>query len=93
MGLRLFSLIRSNALTVYYLNGYGGGVTWNAGDQYQIHKVLVALDQPCRGAGDLIIGDFDDPINARTGTAEWPRQSLEPAYSWNDIYTPTGDQG
>jgi hypothetical protein len=80
----------SNALTVYYHDGYGGGVTWNAGDQYQIHKVLIALDQPCRGAGDLIIGDFNHPINARTGTAEWPRQALEPAYSWNDIYTPTG---
>jgi hypothetical protein len=80
----------SNTLTGYYHSGYGGGVTWNAGDQYQIHRVLISLDQPCRGQGDLITGDFDHPINARTGTPAWPQQLLEPAYLWNNVYTPTG---
>ena len=70
----------SNTLNVYYLDGYGGGATWQAGDQYQIHKVLVALDQPGRGAGDLI----------NTVIPAWPHQQLEPCYEWNDIYTPTG---
>jgi hypothetical protein len=41
---------------------------------------LVALDQPGRGAGDLI----------NTAIPAWPHQQLEPCYEWNDIYTPTG---
>jgi len=48
------------------------------------------MDQPCRGAGDVITGDFDHPVNARTGTPSWVHQALEPAYSWNNVYTPTG---
>jgi hypothetical protein len=77
----------NNALNVLYHDGYGGGVTWNAGDQYQIHKVIISMDQPCRGAGDLITGD--KPINSSTRGRAWPHQALEPCYSWNDIYTPT----
>jgi hypothetical protein len=77
----------SNTLTVIYDSAHEG-VIWAAGDQYQIHKVLITLDQPCRGAGDLITGD--NPINSTTGTQAWPHQALEPCYSWNDIYTPTG---
>jgi hypothetical protein len=78
----------NNTLNVLYHDGYGGGTTWQAGDQYQIHKVIVSMDQPCRGAGDLIISNL--PVNKTTGTASWPHQALEPCYSWNDIYTPTG---
>jgi hypothetical protein len=78
----------SNTLNVYYHDGYGGGAVWQAGDQYQIHKVLRALDQAGKGAGDLITGD--NPINSTTGTRAWPHQALEPCYSWNDIYIPTG---
>jgi hypothetical protein len=73
---------------VTYQDGLNVTPTWTTGDQYQIHKVLVALDQPCRGQGDLILGD--PPVNTVTGTASWPRNALEPCYSWNDIYTPTG---
>jgi hypothetical protein len=89
-GIMLITSNTSNAITGFYHDGYGGGVTWNAGDQYQIHKVLISMDQPCRGAGDLIRGDFDHPVNARTGTPSWVHQALEPAYSWNNVYTPTG---
>ncbi len=70
----------TNTLNVYYHDGYGGGPIWQAGDQYQIHKVLVALDQPGRGASDLI----------NTASPAWPHQQLEPCYEWNDVYTPTG---
>ncbi len=49
----------TNTLNVYYHDGYGGGPIWQAGDQYQIHKVLVALDQPGRGASDLIAFNDD----------------------------------
>jgi hypothetical protein len=78
----------SNTLTGVYYPDSGGGVVWATGNQYQIHNVLVAIDQPCRGQGDLLVGD--PPINSRTGTAAWPHQALEPIYSWNDIYAPSG---
>ena len=84
------SLIRSNTsntLTVLYYADSGGGPHWTAGDQYQIHKVLIALDQPGRGQDDLIAGNR--PINRVTRTATWPHQALEPCYSWNDRYAPT----
>jgi hypothetical protein len=78
----------SNTLTGMYYTDSAGGVVWATGNQYQIHKVLIAIDQPCRGQGDLITGD--PPINTVTGTPTWPHQALEPVYSWNDIYVPTG---
>jgi hypothetical protein len=86
-----FSAIVSNTATtliVTYDTTYGGGsAVWASADQYEIHKALVLLDQPGRGAGDLITGDA--PIDSVTGTATWPNQALEPIYSWNDVYTPT----
>ena len=78
----------NNTLTLLYYPDSGGGAIWNAGDQYQIHRPLILLDQPGRGQGDVISGT--SPINRTTGKATWPHQVLEPTYSWNDIYTPTG---
>jgi hypothetical protein len=78
----------SNTLTVSHYSDSGGGHTWVPGDGYQIHRVLIALDQPGRGQGDLIVGN--PPINSRTGTASWPNQQLEPSYSWNNIFIPDG---
>jgi hypothetical protein len=81
-GILIITSNSNNRLSGYYHPGYGGGVTWQAGDRYEIHKVLIALDQPGRGAGDLI--DRNNPA--------WPHQGLEPCYSWNDIYTPTAER-
>jgi hypothetical protein len=80
----------ANALTLAYTSGgYGGGCPiWASGDQYQIHKALVLLDQPGRGQGDLVIGN--PPVNSTTGTASWPHEILEASYAWNDVFTPTG---
>jgi hypothetical protein len=78
----------SNTLNVVFYTDSGGGHVWRAGDGYQIHKLLIALDQPGRGQSDLLVGH--PPINSRTGTAAWPNQRLEPSYQWNNIYTPTG---
>jgi hypothetical protein len=75
----------NNTLTVECYNDSGGGAVWTAGDQYQIHKCLIALDQPGRGQGDLIVRD--PPANSQTGTQAWPHQLLEPTYAWNDLYT------
>src|SRR5206468_5007147 len=80
----------NNILTMYFYYSGGGHVpTWRANDQYQIHKVLIALDQPGRGQGDLITGD--PPINNTTRNAAWPHQQLEPCYSWNNIHSPGGE--
>ena len=39
----------NNTLTMYFYYSGGGCIsTWRANDQYQIHQVLVALDQPGR---------------------------------------------
>jgi hypothetical protein len=75
----------SNALNVVYYTDSGGGAVWKAGDQYQIHRCLVALGQPGRGQGDLIVGS--SPRNSKMGTFSWPHQALEPTYSWNNFYT------
>jgi len=42
------------------------------------------LDQPGRGPGDLLVGQFSSKVNNRTGIIEWPAQALEPLYFWNN---------
>jgi hypothetical protein len=61
-------------------------IHFNAGDRFAIHKVLIVLDQPCRGQSDLIVGNPPGTFNL-TGTEwpEWTEQALEPCYSWNNI--------
>ena len=54
---------------------------WSAGNTYEIRKVLIILDQPGRGKGDLI--DVSHPA--------WPNQQSEPCYSWNNIHYPGGE--
>ena len=44
--------------------------------------------QPGRGQSDVIVGLR--PSTARLEKVAWPHQALEPSYSWNDKYTPTG---
>jgi hypothetical protein len=74
----------SNTLTMRYYTPTGNQVpTWRAANQYQIHKVLIALDQPGRGRSDLIAGN--------NPPAAWPHQELEPCYSWNNIHSPGGE--
>jgi hypothetical protein len=50
---------------------------FNTGDTFVIHKVLIVLDQPGRGKGDLLT-NYPNP------TPSWPHQALEPCYSWNN---------
>jgi hypothetical protein len=88
-GIMMITSNTSHTLTGYYLGGYPNSVTWQAGDQYQIHKCLISMDQPCRGRGDLVTGDFNHPVNSTTRTQSWTHQTLELAYMWNDRYTST----
>src|SRR5438477_1123936 len=78
----------SNTLTVYYYRSGRSQANWTAGDHYQIGRPLILLDQPGRGQSDLLTET--PPINKTTGKATWPHNALEPTYSWNDIYKPTG---
>src|SRR5205807_1544042 len=58
---------------------------FDTGDTFEIHKVLVILDQPGRGKGDLIIGNpAGSTTLSGTGWPAWPHQSIEPCYSWNN---------
>jgi hypothetical protein len=83
----------AHTITYYYYSATdrGPNLTFAAGDSYQIHRVVTALDQGGRGKGDLLSGgSMAAPINTVTGTMQWPHQALEPAMSWNNVYTPTG---
>jgi hypothetical protein len=62
---------------------------FNAGDPYEIHRVLIMMDQNGRGKTDLITGSGPS-INTTTGRASWPHSALEPCYAWNNVYAPTG---
>jgi hypothetical protein len=46
------------------------------------------LDQPGRGKGDLLSGDFPATVDTTTGTITWPHEALEPIYEWLDSLTP-----
>ena len=75
----------ANTITYYHPQA---GLGFNIGDQYQIHRVLVMMDQNGGGRSDLIQGSA--PINTTTGTASYAHTVKEPCYSWNNIYQPTG---
>jgi hypothetical protein len=53
------------------------------------------IDQPGRGVGDLLSGNFPNKCNitlnpsCTTFTGQWPRQALEPIYEFADIWNPT----
>lgn len=61
-------------------------MNFNTGDGFAIYKVLVALDQPGRGKGDLLSGN-------PPGGARWPHQALEPIYAWNNILNGVPNSG
>ena len=73
----------AHSITYPYIGSVGSPLWFNRGDTYEIHRVLVMMDQNGRGKGDRIIGRR----NSRTGRASWPRQALEPCFSWNNVYT------
>jgi hypothetical protein len=56
--------------------------TWGTGSKFQIYKVLVGLDQPGRGAGDLVTGPLFSWVNSTTGTRYWPHDVIDPCYAW-----------
>jgi hypothetical protein len=79
----------SNTLTYSYYSAAdtGAHLIFNAGDTYEIHRVLTQLDQNGRGKGNQVVG-ASQPINTTTGTPWWTHQTQEPCMSWNNVYTP-----
>lgn len=51
------------------------------------------LDQPGRGKGDLLTGDFPNKVNSTSGMKAWPNQALEPVYVVADTFTPASGEG
>lgn len=91
----LGSYIISNTSNTITYRSYNGPdvkfhLIFNNGDAYEIHRVLIQLDQNGRGKGDLITGR-PRPINTTKGKASWNHAALEPCYSWNNVYTPNGN--
>jgi hypothetical protein len=69
---------------VYPSTDRGPRYEFNAGDTYQIHRILTQLDQSGRGKGDQVAGN--PPINQTTGGPWWTHEALEPCYSWNNVH-------
>jgi hypothetical protein len=80
----------SNTITYHYYREADtrAHLVFKAGDTYEIHRVLTMMDQNGRGKGDQISGNL--PMNAVARKRVWPHQALEPCYSWNNIYVPSG---
>lgn len=84
-GCNYISSNTSNTLTLAPITGKPPLPKFNTRDTFAVRKVLIVLDQPGRGRGDLIVGNPSGTTNL-TGTAwpAWPHQALEPCYSWDN---------
>jgi hypothetical protein len=64
----------------------------SAWDGNQDSSGYPCMDQPGRGAGDLLSGSFPRVCNQTLGCStfngQWPRQALSPIYVWNNTFTP-----
>ena len=84
-------VITNNANSMWFLSAASPmyQLTFNAGDQFQVHMVYPQLDQPGRGYGGLMTGDVPAHV--------WPNQASEPIYLWNNYlsrnYLPTAIGG
>jgi hypothetical protein len=88
-GFNVCSLVTSNTANTmsFSFNGTGTQLIFNAGDKWELRRVIAALDQPGRGQGDLVALDSNgNPYNTRTGNAGWPNEKLEPLYCWNNSF-------
>ena len=77
----------SNTLSLFKsdINGTSTETLWASGNNYTIHRVLVALDQSGRGQGAPLTKNSNGlVVDQVTGTQTWPNQVLDPCYSWNN---------
>jgi len=73
-------------------SGWGNctGTTGTVWDGTGSPGAYPCLDQPGRGAGDLLSGTFSSIINTRTGNAAQVIQALSPIYVWSNSLDPAG---
>jgi hypothetical protein len=64
----------------------GAGSPWD--ENVDASNGGACIDQPGRGKGDLLSGEFPNAINTATSSIHWPNQALEPIYEWNDSWAP-----
>jgi hypothetical protein len=81
----------SNTITYAFYPSTDRGplLIFNAGDTYEVHRILTQLDQSGRGKGDQVVDS--PPINQAFGTRQWTHQALEPCFSWNNVHTPSNN--
>jgi hypothetical protein len=70
----------ANTITFARDASFGPAMSFSPGDNFAIYRVLIALDQPGRGKGDLLAR-----VDPGAG-GSWPHQALEPAYAWGNVY-------
>jgi len=75
----------SITFTRYITTDRGPILSFAAGDTYQVHRLLIALDQVGRGKGDLLFGN--PTITNTVAGHTWAYQALEPAMSWNNVHS------
>ena len=85
-----FSTVTSNSPTRMFFNSSkdNGFMAFSTGQHFVLHQIYPIMDQPGRGAGDLVVGEQQpwgpDPTVASAGVAKWPNQVSEPIYAWNN---------
>jgi hypothetical protein len=88
------AITANTATTITYINEsvtLNSDLTFNQGDQYQIHRVLLVMDGCAGGKTDMIkLNSNGMPVLASTNTAGYAHAKLEPCYSWNNVFGPTG---
>ena len=89
-GINPMCLIQGNSANQLFLTAPKDYILLTTnGDVFSIYYAGASLDQVGRGSGDLIV-EYNPypkptyPINSVTGTPSWPRQALEPLYSWGN---------
>ena len=69
----------SNTISIrgYNSDPWNGPPAWNVGDQYEILRASVCVDQPGRGPGNLLSG-------WTPSVTGWIQEKLDPIYEWGD---------
>lgn len=87
------AIVANTATTITYVRHSGTDVprrlNFAVGDDYEIHRLIRALNQPGLGKGDLIRIVDGQPINTVTGTPWQAHEQNEPCYQWNNMHMPT----
>jgi len=78
-------IIGNTATSISYIyyntNDRGPLLVFQSGNTYEIHRLLIALDQGGRGKGSLVTGTDQGVMTPKV----WPNEAVEPMMSWNNV--------